>query len=176
MGKDELVQALEAMLFASGKPVGSGILSDILGVTVDEIKVAAEELKNKLPKKKIFKINSLLYNIESQSKELIISLDCSYNDVNNALSIIVNENINHNNLTKEVALTLFQFVQKANIEKLYLIVALKNPNYILLLQEMMTLGFQSEKSVRSINIDGDAYKILYVETKDMSNNIEEFGL
>ena len=40
---------------------------------------------------------------------------------------------------------------------------------------MMTLGFQSEKSARSTNIDGDAYKILYVETKDMSNNIEEFG-
>ena len=114
-----------------------------------------------------------MYNIESQSKDLIISLDCSYNDVNNTLSIIVNENINHNNLTKEVALTLFKFVQKVNIEKLYLIVALKNPNYILLLQEMMTLGFQSEKSVRSINIDGDAYKILYVETKEMSKNIEE---
>ena len=132
-----------------------------------------EELKNKLPKKKIFKINSLMYNIENQSKDLIISLDCSYNDVNNSLSIIVNENIDHNNLTKEVALTLFHFVQKVNIEKLYLIVALKNPNYILLLQEMMTLGFQSEKSVRSINIDGDAYKILYVETKEMSKNIEE---
>ena len=41
---------------------------------------------------------------------------------------------------------------------------------------MMTLGFQSEKSVRSISIEGDAYKILYVETKDMSNNIEEYGL
>ena len=117
-----------------------------------------------------------MYNIESQSKDLIISLDCSYNDVNNTLSIIVNDNINHNNLTKEVALTLFKFVQKVNIEKLYLIVALKNPNYILLLQEMMTLGFQSEKSVRSTSIGGDAYKILYVETKDMSNNIEEFGL
>ena len=69
-----------------------------------------------------FKINSLMYNIESQSKDLIISLDCSYNDVNNTLSIIVNENIDHNNLTKEVALTLIKFVQKINIEKLYLIV------------------------------------------------------
>ena len=135
-----------------------------------------EELKNQLPKKKIFKINSLIYNIESQNKEINISFDCSYNDENNTLSIIVNEKIDHTNLTKEVALTLFLFVQKLNIEKLYLIIALKNPNYILLLQEMMTLGFQSEKSVRSTSIGDDAYKILYVETKDMSNNIEEFGL
>ena len=89
--------------------------------------------------------------------------------------MIVNENINYTNLTKEVALTLFVFVQKLQIEKLYLIVALKNPNYILLLQQMMTLGFQSEKSARSTNIDGDAYKILFIETKDMTSNIEEFG-
>ena len=41
---------------------------------------------------------------------------------------------------------------------------------------MMTLGFQSEKSVKSTSIDGNAYKILYVETKDMSVNIEELGL
>ena len=136
----------------------------------------SEDFKSQLPKKKIFKMNSLIYNIESQIKDINISLDCSYNDENNTLSVIVNENIDHTNLTKEVALTLFLFVQKLKIEKLYLIVALKNPNYILLLQEMMTLGFQSEKSVRSTSIGGDAYKILYVETKDMSNNIEEFGL
>ena len=73
-------------------------------------------------------------------------------------------------------MTLFQFVQKTGIDKLYLIIALKNPNYILLLQEMMTLGFQSEKSVKSTNIDGESYKILVIETKDMSINIEEFGI
>ena len=121
-------------------------------------------------------LNVLFSSLYEQSKDLNISLDCSYDNENNTLSVIVNENIDHTNLTKEVALTLFLFVQKANIDKLYLIVALKNPNYILLLQEMMTLGFQSEKSVRSTSINGDAYKILFIETKDMSTNIEEFGL
>ena len=135
-----------------------------------------EDLKNLLPKKKIFKINSLIYNIETQKKNVNISLNCSYNNENNSLSIIINENINYTNLKKEVALILFLFVQKVNIEKLLLIVALKNPNYIPLLQEMMTLGFQSEKSIRSTSINGDAYKILYVKTKDMSNNIKEIKL
>ena len=134
-----------------------------------------EELKSQLPKKQIFKINSLIYNVETQQKDINLSFDCSYNDKANTLSVFVNENINHTNLTKEVALTLFLFVQKVQIEKLYLIIALKNPNYILLLQEMMTLGFQSEKSARSTTIDGNAYKILYIETKEMTNNIEEFG-
>ena len=39
----------------------------------------------------------------------------------------------------------------------------------------MTLGFQGEKSARSTTIDGDAYKILVIETQEMSKNIEEFG-
>ena len=156
--------------------VDSGQVQWYLGGIKKSSDFINEDFKSQLPKKKIFKMNSLIYNIESQIKDINISLDCSYNDENNTLSIIVNENIDHTNLTKEVALTLFLFVQKLKIEKLYLIVALKNPNYILLLQEMMTLGFQSEKSVRSTSIGGDAYKILYVETKDMSNNIEEFGL
>ena len=39
----------------------------------------------------------------------------------------------------------------------------------------MKLGFQSEKSTKSTIIDGDAYKILYIEAKEMTNNIEEFG-
>ena len=135
-----------------------------------------EALKAQLPKKKIFKMNSLVYNVESQTRETNISFDCSYNDELNILSIIINEKINHTYFTKEVAMTLFQFVQKTGIDKLYLIIALKNPNYILLLQEMMTLGFQSEKSVKSTNIDGESYKILVIETKDMSINIEEFGI
>ena len=156
--------------------VDSGNIQWYLGGIKKSSDFMNENLKGQFPKKKIFKINSLIYNVESQSRDVNISFDCSYNDVNNTLSIIVNENINYTNLTKEVALTLFQLVQKTNIEKLYLIVALKNPNYILLLQEMMTLGFQSEKSVKSTSIDGNAYKILYVETKDMSVNIEELGL
>ena len=135
-----------------------------------------EGLKSLLPKKKIFKMSSLVYNVESQTRDINLAFDCSFNDEENTLSIIVDENVNHNNLTKEVAMTLFHFVQKTGIEKLYLIVALKNPNYILLLQEMMTLGFQSEKSVKSTNIDGNAYKILEIETKDMSINIEKYGI
>ena len=155
--------------------VDSGEVQWYLGGIKKSNEFINEGLKDQIPKKKIFKINSLIYNIESQTKDINISFDCSYNDENNTLSVIINENINHTNLTKEVALSLFLFVQKVNIEKLYFIIALKNPNYILLLQEMMTLGLQSEKSARSTNIDGDAYKILYIETKDMSTNIEEFG-
>ena len=135
-----------------------------------------EGLKMILPKKKIFKMKSLIYNVENQSRDTNVTFNCSYNDEENTLSIIIDENINHTKLTKEVAMSLFHFVQKTDIKKLYLIVAIKHPNYILVLQNMMTLGFQSEKTVRSTNINGETYKILEIETKDMSINIEEFGI
>ena len=135
-----------------------------------------EGLKLTLPKKKIFKMKSLIYNVESQTNDANVIFNCSYNDEENTLSVIIDENMNQNKLTKEVAMSLFHFVQKTDIKTLYLIVALKNPNYILILQNMMTLGFQSEKNVKSTNINGDTYKILEIETKDLSINIVEFGI
>ena len=92
--------------------VDSGNIQWYLGGIKKSSDFMNENLKSQFPKKKIFKINSLIYNAETQVKDINISFDCSYNEENNVLSIIVNENINHNNLTKEVALTLFLFVQK----------------------------------------------------------------
>ena len=154
--------------------VESGEIQWFLGGIKKSNDYINEGLKEQLPNKKIFKINSLIYNVETQIKDLNISFDCSYNKDNNTLSIIINDKIDHKNLTKEVALTLFLFVQRIQIEKLYFLVALNNPNYILLLQQMMTLGFQTDKSTRSTNIDGNTYKILVIETSDMSSNIEEY--
>ena len=132
-----------------------------------------EDLKTQLPKKKIFKLNSLIYNIETQIKEMNISFDCSYNEEENSLSIIINEHINHVNLTREVALTLFLFIQKVQIKTMYFLVALNNPNYVYLLQELMTLGFKAEQTTKTTTIDGNVYKILIIETKDLSANVEE---
>ena len=109
-----------------------------------------------------FKINSLTYNKERQIKDINFSFDCSYNDENNTLNIIANENINNTNLTKEVALILFLFIQKVNLDHLFLVVVLKNPNYILLLIEMLALEFKCEKSIKTTSINGNAYKILYI--------------
>lgn len=48
MEKEELVQAVEALLFASGKPVSIKDLAEILNTEKSEITNAAEELKNNL--------------------------------------------------------------------------------------------------------------------------------
>ena len=53
-----------------------------------------EGLKLQLTKKKIFKINSLIYNVESQTRETNVSLDCSYNDVRQISATIIKNMIN----------------------------------------------------------------------------------
>lgn len=48
MERDELVQAVEAMIFASGRPVSAKAISEILEVGTNEIEEAIEVLKEKL--------------------------------------------------------------------------------------------------------------------------------
>lgn len=48
MERDELVQAVEAMIFASGRPVSAKAISEILEVETKEIEEAIEVLKEKL--------------------------------------------------------------------------------------------------------------------------------
>lgn len=52
MENEELVQAIEAMLFASGRSVDIKTLSEILGVETEEIKEAAQRLKENLQDRK----------------------------------------------------------------------------------------------------------------------------
>lgn len=73
MEKEELIQAIEAMLFASGKSVTVNILSDILGASVDEIKEGAEALRNKLIER-----NSGIQLIEVNSGYQLVTLEKFY--------------------------------------------------------------------------------------------------
>ncbi len=52
MEKEELVQGIEALLFASGKAVNAETLADILDVSIDDVKEAAEVLRNNLIERK----------------------------------------------------------------------------------------------------------------------------
>ena len=48
MEKEELVQAVEAMIFASGKAITAKTMAEILEVETDEVEVAATELRQRL--------------------------------------------------------------------------------------------------------------------------------
>ena len=148
---------------------------------LNDIKKADElindSFKKEIPKNTIFKITSLLYNVETQERETNVVFDSWYNvkDNDNSLVVLVKDDVTPTNLTKEVMLTLFQFAQKVVIDRIFLLLSVKNPNYILLLQQMMTCGYETCKELRSTTIDNVAYKVLKVEIKDISGNIEEIG-
>lgn len=48
MDKEELVQAVEALLFAYGKAASPNMIADVLNIETAEVKEALEELKQKL--------------------------------------------------------------------------------------------------------------------------------
>lgn len=47
-----MIQCLESLLFASGKPVEKKILMEIIGITKEEVETAASDLKNILSERK----------------------------------------------------------------------------------------------------------------------------
>lgn len=52
MEKEEVMQAAEAMIFASGRPVSAKTISEILDVDTKDVEVALDELKNLLIERK----------------------------------------------------------------------------------------------------------------------------
>lgn len=61
MEREELMQAVEAMIFASGRPVTAKALSEILDTDTKEVESAVDELKEKLIERKsgiqVIKVN-----------------------------------------------------------------------------------------------------------------------
>ena len=61
MEREELMQAVEAMIFASGRPVSAKALSEILDIDTKEVESAVDELKEKLIERKsgiqVIKVN-----------------------------------------------------------------------------------------------------------------------
>lgn len=135
-----------------------------------------EDLKDQIPKGKIFKINSLIFNLAKHQKELLSEYDCFYNEECNSLSIIFSEKINYADFTKEIMMNLLEFVQKVGIESIYFLVARKNQQYARILQDLMIVGFETDEANKTANIDGNVYKVLKMDVSECDDSIEEVDL
>ena len=60
-----------------------------------------QSYKGKLPKNKIFRLNSLIFNNEKHCQEIYYAYDCIYNEKDNLLYLIITEKDNYNNFTKD---------------------------------------------------------------------------
>ena len=68
-------------------------------------------------------------------------------------------------------MNLIDFAQKLGINAIFLLLARKNPEYVKLLQGMMTIGFENDSSTKTTKIEGKVYKVLKMNLKQ--EDIEE---
>ena len=130
-------------------------------------------LKESLPKKQLFNINSLIFNLENHKREVYTKYNCYFDDTHSAFCIVVNDKASYADFSKEVMMNLMDFVQKANINYIYFLISRNNRQYIKLLQGMLTVGFENDENVKTTQIDGVTYKVLKMNLKQIPDEIEE---
>ena len=130
-------------------------------------------LKRQIPKNKIFEINSLIFNITKRQKEILTKYKCYFEESSNSLNIILTQDLNFADFTKEIMLNIFEMSQKIGIETIYFLVAKKNPQYIKFVQDLMIIGFEVDTNTKTVNIEGNVFKVLKLQVKDQDDEIEE---
>ena len=129
--------------------------------------------KSQIPKNKIFEINSLIFNITKHKKEILTKYKCYYEEQSNSLNILLTKDLNFADFTKEIMMNLLEMSQKLCIETIYFLVAKKNPQYIKFVQDLMIIGFEVDTNTKTVNIEGNVFKVLKLQVKDQDDEIEE---
>ena len=129
--------------------------------------------KGKLPKNKIFRLNTLIFNNEKNCQEIYNVYDCIYNEKDNLLYLIITEKDNYNNFTKDKLINILEFSISLGIDKICLLVSKINSQYLNIIQDMLVVGFKPEENLKIIKIDGKEYKILKMSIKDICQEIKE---
>ena len=132
-----------------------------------------KELKKQSPKSKIFEINSLIFNITKHKREILTKYKCSYDESSNSLSFILTEDICFSDFTKEIMMNILDFCQKVGIDTIYFLIAKKNAQYIRIVQDLMIVGFEVDENLKTVNIDGNVYKVLMLPVKEEFDAIED---
>ena len=129
--------------------------------------------KSQIPKNKIFEINSLIFNITKHKKEILTKYKCYYEEQSNSLNILLTQDLNFADFTKEIMMNLLEMSQKLCIETIYFLVAKKNTQYIKFVQDLMIIGFEVDTNTKTVNIEGNVFKVLKLQVKDQDDEIEE---
>ena len=132
-----------------------------------------KDLKSQIPKSQIFEINSLIFNITKHKKEILTKYNCFFDEKSNSLSLIISEDLCFSDFTKEIMMNLFDFVQKAKMSSIYLLISKTNKQYIRIMQGMLTIGFENDENVKTTMIDDKIYKVIKMNVEGQSDVIEE---
>ena len=133
----------------------------------------SQGLKKQIPKNQIFLINSLIFNITKHKKEILSKYHCYYEEKSNSLSVLFTEDFCFADFTREIMINLLEFAQKVEIETVYFLIAKKNQEYIKIVKDLTIIGFEMDEKTKSVNIEGNSYKVLRLSVKDQDEEIEE---
>ena len=135
-----------------------------------------KELKGKLPKDKIFRINYLISNIEKKRNEIYIQYNCIYNEKDNSLYLILNENDNYSEFTKAWLINILKFSISIGIESICLLVSKSNKKYLKVIEDMIIVGFKFDEKCPKKIIDGIVFITLKMFIRDIYQEIREVEL
>lgn len=138
-----------------------------------DISDISEKLKTELPDSTLFNISSLIFNIEQHKEQELTKYSCFYQKSSDSLCFLVEENAKYADFSKEIMINLMEFGQKLGINSIFLLITRKNKEYVKILQGMMTVGFEYESQIKTATIGGTVYKILKMNLKAESDDIQE---
>lgn len=153
--------------------VDAGQTKWYIGNKEQSINFLNRDLKTEIPKRKIFEVDSLIFNSVQQTEEILAQYKCFYDENSNSLSFIFNKNINFENFTKEIMLNIFDFAKKIGIQTIYFLISKKNPRYNAMVQDLKIVGFEVNRNLKSADIEGDIYKVLRLPIEEDFDEIEE---
>ncbi len=132
-----------------------------------------ESLKSKIPKNKMFNINSLFFNFAKHRREILSKFECYYEEESNSLSIIFTKEFEYAYFTKETMLNLLEFVLKVNIDTIFIMINFKNKKFRKILQDMIIVGFKKNEANEATDIAGEKYQVMSMDTDSLNDDIEE---
>ena len=146
---------------------------DTINIKFEKRNCSKENIKKIFPKQKIFRINSFIFNVEKEKQEIYSKYDCIYKEKDNSLYLIINERMDYSKFTKDKLINILDFSNSINIGIIYILINKKNKRYKNIIQDLILVGFESEKVFPNFTIDGNIYKALKMPSKDINQEIKQ---
>ena len=133
----------------------------------------SKNLKSSLPKNTLFDISSLVFNFQTRQQEILSSYTCFYDSNNDIICVMFDEKCKHCHFTKEVMENFMELANKIAVKEIIILLCNKNKEYVNLLMDMMTYGFQREENKPTVTMGGKTYKVLRMKINEIPEEIEE---
>lgn len=130
-------------------------------------------MRNEFPEGQSFTISSKIFNVETHSEEINSIYKCYYQKETESLLLFIDETVEYANFSKDMIIDIIDFSEKLSVKLISFLICKKNPEYNKYLQGLLTIGFQINNSVKSIQIEEKLYRVLSLKMNKKIEDITE---